>query len=111
LEATPGNHLVLVRYAPNHFVGQEWVYNAADIDHSRIVWAREIPGRDVRPLLEYFRDRMVWVVEADALPPKLEEYQGSAAQSDFPPQGGISSFNLAPNEFAGPRQPIVYGCP
>jgi len=83
LEATPGNHLVVVRYAPSHFVGHEWVYNAADIDHSRIVWAREIPGRDLKPLLEYFKDRMVWVVEADALPPKLEEYQGSVAQSDF----------------------------
>jgi hypothetical protein len=84
LEATRSNHLVLVRYAPSHFVEHEWVYNAADIDHSRIVWVREIPGRDLRPLLEYFKDRMVWVVEADALPPKLEEYQGSAEQSDFP---------------------------
>ena len=81
LEATPGNHLVMLRYAPEHNVLYEWVYNAADIDHAKIVWAREIPGRDLKPLLSYFRGRTVWVVEADTVPVQLQSYQPPGTSS------------------------------
>jgi len=75
LEATPGKHLVLVRYSQtHHYIHTEWVYNAADIDSSKIVWAREIPGVDHRPLLDYFKGRTLWVIEPDAVPPRLIPY-------------------------------------
>jgi hypothetical protein len=74
LEATPGLHLAIVRYGPDHIVDNEWVYNAAAIDSSKIVWAREIPGQDMQPLLTYFRNRTVWLVEADTSPPRLQPY-------------------------------------
>ena len=65
LAAIPGGHLVLVRYSKNHNSGEEYVYNEADIDHAKIVWAREIPGVELKPLLTYFRNRNVWVYEPD----------------------------------------------
>ncbi len=65
LAALPGKHLVLVRYSKNHNSGEEYVYNDADIDDAKIVWAREIPGVDLTPLLSYFRNRDVWVFEPD----------------------------------------------
>lgn len=65
LAAIPGEHLVLVRYSKDHNSGEEYVYNEADIDHAKIVWAREIPGLDLKPLLAYFRNRDVWVFEPD----------------------------------------------
>jgi hypothetical protein len=65
LAATPGQHLVLVRYSKDHNSGEEYVYNDADIDHAKTVWAREIPGMDLTPLLTYFRNRGVWLFEPD----------------------------------------------
>jgi hypothetical protein len=78
LESTPGDHLVLVHYTTEHDVGQEWVYNRADIDGAKVVWARVIPGVDSRPLLDYFRGRTLWSVEADSDPPRLERVSPEA---------------------------------
>jgi len=65
LEATPGEHLVIVNYS-HHIVDHEWVYNSADIDKSKIVWARNIPGLDLKPLIKYFRKRKIWTIDADS---------------------------------------------
>ena len=75
LDSLPGRHLVIVHYAANHNVHHEWVYNAADIDQAKIVWARDIPGQDLQPLIQYFKDREVWLLEADNSPPELRPYQ------------------------------------
>ncbi len=66
LAALPGQHLILVRYSKDHNSGEEYVYNEADIDHSKTVWAREIPGMDLAPLLNYFQSRDVWLFEPDS---------------------------------------------
>jgi len=79
LGSMPGNQLVLVRYGISIDSG-EWVYNAADIDHAKIVWAREIPNMDLRPLLDYFSGRRVWVVEPDAIPPRMTPYPAAPSQ-------------------------------
>lgn len=76
LEATPGKQLVLVRYGPQHNVAIEWVYNGADLNEAKIVWARDIPGQDLEPLLDYYRDRKVWVLDADVSPVQLRPYDG-----------------------------------
>jgi hypothetical protein len=63
---TPQRHLILVRYGPNHNPHQEWVFNAADIDAAKIVWARSMnPARDAE-LLQYFGDRQAWLLEPEA---------------------------------------------
>ena len=75
LEGAGGRHLVMVRYAPNHNVLEEWVYNRADIDGSPIVWARDMGDAANRELLDYYRSRKVWVLEADAPDPEPISYQ------------------------------------
>ena len=80
LEALPKRHLVIVRYSPTHNPHVEWVYNAADIDHSKIVWARDIPGVDVKPLLDYFHDRKVWLLQPDRVPIQLQPYPPAGSE-------------------------------
>ena len=72
LEATPGRHLVIVSYGPHHDVDWEWVYNAADIDGAKVVWARDMGPRNNQELLSYFHDRQVWRLNGDQSPPRLE---------------------------------------
>lgn len=74
-----GDHLVIVRYGPKHDVHLEWVYNGADIDHSRIVWAREMNADKNRELIEYFKNRKIWLLEPDLMPPRRSAY-GSSSQ-------------------------------
>jgi hypothetical protein len=74
LEGRSGRHLVIVRYAPDHDVMREWVYNHADIDGSTVVWARDMGEARNRELLDYYRGRKVWLLEADSLPAALTPY-------------------------------------
>jgi hypothetical protein len=74
LNEKEGTHLVLVRYAPDHNPHQEWVYNEADIDGSKVVWAREMDGARNCEIVKYFKDRRIWLLEADAPTPILTPY-------------------------------------
>jgi hypothetical protein len=74
LKAREKQHLVIVRYGPGHPPNQEWVYNKADVDGSKIVWARETtPEEDCR-LLEYYPNREVWLLKADEIPQRVVPY-------------------------------------
>ena len=71
LAAIPGKLLVFVRYYPQHIFQDEWVYNAADIDSARIVWARDLGEAEDEKLRSYYPDRAVWLLEPDFRPPRL----------------------------------------
>jgi hypothetical protein len=75
LEAQPGRQLAIVRYRAGHDPANEWVFNAADIDASRVIWARDMTAAENRELLEYYKDREVWLVEPDQTPPKVSRYR------------------------------------
>ena len=82
LEKTPGQHLIIVRYGPSHQPDPEWVYNAADIDASKVVWARDMGQRDNQELLHYFRNRSAWMLEPDVSPLRLEPLSASSPPAD-----------------------------
>jgi hypothetical protein len=75
LEGAGGRHLVIVRYASDHDPLDDWVFNHADIDGSAIVWARDMGAAGNRELLDYYRDRQVWLLEPDAREPALVPYR------------------------------------
>jgi hypothetical protein len=73
LLATPGKQLVFVRYRVGHAF-EEWVYNAADIDASQIVWARDLGADENEKLRRYYPDRTSWLLQPDVRPPLLVPY-------------------------------------
>jgi hypothetical protein len=65
LSHTPGKHLIIVRYAEDHNIHDEWVFNGADIDGAKVLWARETNAEQNAKLFAYFKDRQIWLVEPD----------------------------------------------
>ena len=90
LKEQSGRDLVLVRYANDLYDLDrhkgtawppdgvwEWVYNSADIENQRVVWAHDMGQEKNQELIDYYRNRRVWLLYADDQPPKLVPY-GSA---------------------------------
>lgn len=74
LEHESGLQLVLVRYSKDHNPLDEWVFNGADLDESKVIWAREDSPAAMQELLQYYRSRRVWLVEPDAVPATVAPY-------------------------------------
>jgi hypothetical protein len=66
LSALDRPQLVIVRYpAPDWRVAEEWVYNSADIDDQRVVFAHDLgPERD-QALLDYYPSRAALLLTFD----------------------------------------------
>jgi len=79
LDATPGKHLVIVHYGPKHSAHVDWIANRADIDASKIVWARDMGEAQNEELIRYFKDRHAWLVNAEDAAPQPEPYGPTAA--------------------------------
>jgi hypothetical protein len=108
LENHPGPQLAIVRYAPNHLY-PEWVYNAANINGSRVVWAREMDAVANRELLDYFKNRTAWLVEPDSSPARVSPYP-SPLLSDKPELSVLVAAPKAGNargETGARRQPMA----
>jgi hypothetical protein len=72
-----GESLVIVRYGPEHSPYEEWIYNEADIDAAKVVWAGEMGPEAMRELLSYFKDRRLWLLKVDQTPGSLTPYPKS----------------------------------
>jgi len=74
ISALPGTLLVFVRYSPQHIFQDEWVWNDADIDSARIVWARDLGASENEKLRAYYPGRTALLLEPDDRTPKLAPY-------------------------------------
>jgi hypothetical protein len=90
LELLPGPQLAIVRYSDNHNPLDEWVYNRADIDASKVVWAREGNAAANSELLKYYAARQAWLVEPDTDPATMIRYPAQSATA-LPPGADLPS--------------------
>jgi hypothetical protein len=62
---TVAKHLMIVSYGPQHSFHHEWVYNEADIDNAKVVWARGMNTLQNCQLVNFFKDRRIWLLEVN----------------------------------------------
>ncbi len=75
LSAMEGEQLVIVRYPyPAWRIGDEWVYNSANIDSQRIIFAHDLGLEQDRALLDYYPRRRAWLLTFNGLRLQLSPY-------------------------------------
>ena len=74
LNGYSGKHLVMARYDRNSPVHYQRLFNEAEIDRAKIVWAWDMGPAQNQELIDYFKDRHVWLIEPALDKPKLIPY-------------------------------------
>ena len=74
------DHVVLVSYGPKHEIYQELVYNRADIEHARVIWARSLSPESDQALVEHYRGRRIWKLTENGYL-MLSDYRSSEEKS------------------------------
>ena len=87
LAHTPGKHLIVVRYEEDHNIHDDWVYNGAEIDNAKVLWARELDAAQNSKLFAYFRDRKIWLVTPDSDNTYLEPYTPPGSELSYSDSG------------------------
>lgn len=81
LERQPGQQLAIVYHGARRNPIDEWVYNGADIDSQKVIWARDMDVAHNSELIQYYKGRQVWLVNADRYPAALVPYSPQAEAS------------------------------
>jgi hypothetical protein len=82
LTSLEGRHLVVVKEecSPANW---GFVYNDADVDASKIVWAKDLGPKDNAALLAYYRDRHIWLLEIERGEARIRPFsEGPALPAD-----------------------------
>jgi hypothetical protein len=81
LEQFPGSQLAIVRYSPDHDPIDEWVYNGADIENSKVIWARAMDQAQDKELIRFYANRKIWLVQPDSPHEEIEPYPVSKSET------------------------------
>ncbi len=89
LERMPGKHLVLVHIRRSYVPTTDWVYNEPDIDHAKVVWARDMGTEGNQELVDYYKDRQVWIVDMSDGIERLTAYNGHSSEDTLASAVGL----------------------
>lgn len=67
-------HIVFVLYDETHDPLFEWVHNEADLDGSRVIWARSLGAGADRAFSQMYSGRRTWLLHADSKPDQIVPY-------------------------------------
>jgi hypothetical protein len=66
LTNSDGQHLIFVKYLPQHNGHEEWVYNTPDLDRQKVIWARSMGEAEDHALMKHYPGRQFWLIKPDA---------------------------------------------
>lgn len=78
LENRPGPQLALVRPSARRNVLDQWVYNAADLDSARVLWAYDMGAAQNAELMRQYPERTAWIVDLGTEPATVTPYAAAA---------------------------------
>jgi hypothetical protein len=70
-----GGHLVFVRYDKSYTLYGNWVYNNADLNTARVIFAYDFGDEKNRGLIARYRSRSVWLCTLSRAKSELLPYQ------------------------------------
>jgi len=70
-EEEPKRHVIIVRYAPQHNMHEDWVFNAANLESAPVLFARDLGAERNAALAEHFRERKIWLATVGTDPKAL----------------------------------------
>lgn len=91
LERVPGKHLILARHEDEGNSTRELVWNLADIDSQKIVWARDLKAEWSAAAANYYADRKVWLLQSS---PKHGPMLTPYPLNRLPPPAPLSSLPI-----------------
>jgi hypothetical protein len=74
-----------IEQALSRLADDEWVYNGAEIDNAKVLWARELDPQQNAKLLAYFKDRQIWLVTPDSDNTYLAPYASADSEPTSDP--------------------------
>ena len=96
LAKTPGNHLVFVKAKTDPYNLFQWIYNAADINGSQFVWARDLGDAENAQLAASMAGRRVWMVDPNVEPATLTAYNPALIDKPAKPKLTLRSSRQPP---------------
>jgi hypothetical protein len=78
LQKLPGNQLVFVRYLPNHNPSDDWIFNRANLESAKVIWAWDMGAASNLQLMHQYSGRQAWLAEPDNKPATLVPYSVSS---------------------------------
>ena len=90
----PGRPLIFVQYPPTHSFQNEWVWNAADVDSARAVWALDLGPADDEALRRYYPNRTAWLFSPDTDPTHIPPYRTPQPTAPPPPPSPAHGLTL-----------------
>lgn len=63
VEKLPGKYIAVVSYDESYNYHDEMIYNKADIENSKIIWAHDLGAEKNKALLNYYNNRKVLVIK------------------------------------------------
>lgn len=80
LERLPGEHVVIVHSPTSYGGAQDWIYNEPDIDHAKVIWARDMGEDKNQELVGYFHNRNIWYIDQNDGLMRLQAYHGHRSE-------------------------------